>query len=255
MGDLFETCAAAGYRIDREAGTVDGVCSGVAFRARPEEGLLDLSVNVSEKNLKRWQQELPEGVTVSLQERGVRLAGALPADLPGFIEVQTAFGAGLADTSFTDKFEKYGEPITAYLRGAAGAFLGALVGAALWTLTGFIGFRLWIFGAAVSIAAFYGYMRFRGAHHTRFAVAVIVIFSLLAVIAGQLGSSAVMLMRTAEESVSFWEAVAAYLTPEGLRALFSSSLLSLAACALGFVGIRGKVMEYTHERTWMRRRK
>lgn len=255
ISDVYESCAAAGYRADGEAGTVDGVCSGVAFRARPAEGTLDLSVNVSEKNLKRWQQTLPEGITAALQERGVRLAGNLPTDLPAFIAAQTAYGAGLADTSFSNKFQTYKEPFIAYLRGVLGAFLGALAGTAVWTLTGFIGFRLWIFGAVISIAAFYGYMWLRGAHNTRFAVTVIVICSLLALAAGQLGSSAILILRASEEPVTFWEAVAICLTPEGLRAVFSSSLFALLACALGFVGIRGKVMDYTHERTWMRRRK
>lgn len=252
---VFESCAAAGYRADPAAGTVDGVCSGVAFRARPGEQTLDLSLNVSEKNLKRWQQSLPEGITVSQQERGVRLAGALPADLPGFIAAQTAYGAGLADTSFTDKYQRYREPFTAYLRGALGAFLGAVAGTALWTLTGFIGFRFWFFGAVISIAAFYGYMWLKGAHDTRFAVAVIVIFSLLALVGGQIGSSAILYMKWSEEPISFWQAVLFYLTPEGLADILYTSLFSLLACALGFLGIRGKVMDYTHERTWLRRRK
>lgn len=259
LPQLYDACAAAGYRPNAEAGTVDGVTHGIAWRLTPQEGTLDLSVSVSEKNLQKWTQDFAGGA-VTYYGYGVRLTAAgmmnMTAEaLLSYIDGWTAYAEGAAGSSFDNKFESYREPAAAYFRGVAGAFLGALVGVIPWVLSGFLGFQLWLFGILVSVAAFYGYRQLRGAHATGFAVGAIVVASLLAVFVGEMVSGAFSMVLYSEVPITFWEALGACLTPSGLMWVAQDAVFGLLCCALGFFGIRGKVMEYTHERGYLRRRK
>lgn len=260
LTEIFSACAAAGYRVNETAGTVDGVTKGIAWRLTPAQGTLDLSVSVSEKNLKKWQEALSGGATVVYHGFGVRLTAAGVADMTGeallaYIDGWTAYAAGAAGASFDDSFQSYREPVAAYIRGAAGALGGALVGIIPWVLSGFLGFQLWFFGILISVASFFGYRWARGAHATGFAVGCITITSLLAVVAGQVLDTSLSLMLYSEVAMSFGEALGFCFTLPGLQMVASGSLYALLACALGFVGIRGKVMEYTHESGYLRRKK
>lgn len=259
LQQLYDACAAAGYRPNAEAGTVDGVTHGIAWRLTPQAGTLDLSVSVSEKNRQKWEQDFAGG-TVAYYGYGVRLTASGMMNMTveallSYIDGWTAYAERAAGSSFDNKFESYREPAAAYFRGAAGAFLGALVGVIPWVLSGFLGFQLWIFGILVSVAAFYGYRQLRGAHVTGFAVGAIVIASLLAVFVGEVFSSALSMVMYSEVPIAFSAALGACLTPAGLMWVARSAVFGLLCCALGFFGIRGKVMEYTHERGYLRRRK
>lgn len=260
LTDLYAACRAAGHRVNEEAGTVDGVCAGIAFRLMPAAGTVDLSVNISEKNLKKWQEQLGAAATVAYHGFGVRLTVPGLADMSGeevlaALERWTGYAAGAAGKSFTDKFESYREPVAAYFKGAVGAFLGALVGVIPWVLVGALGWYMWLFGAFISVASFYGYQWLKGAHSTRFAVGSIVISSLLALMVAQVLGTAMDWMLYSEVAMSFGEALAFCFTREGLQLILSDSLFGLIACAVGFIGIRGKVMAYTHESGYLRRRK
>lgn len=259
LQELYDACTAAGYRPNAETGMVDGVTHGIAWRLSPEAGTLDLSVSISEKNLQKWTQDFAGG-TVAYYGYGVRLTAAgmanmTPEALVSYIDGWTAYAEGAAASSFDNKFQSYREPLAAYFRGAAGALLGALVGVIPWVLSGFLGFQLWIFGILVSVAAFYGYRQLRGAHATGFAVGAIVIASLLAVFVGEVVGGAFSLVLYSETPITFWAALSACLTPAGLIWVAQDAVFGLLCCALGFFGIRGKVMEYTHERGYLRRRK
>lgn len=259
LTELYAACTAAGYRANSEAGTVDGVTNGIAWRLTLPAGTLDMSVSVSEKNLKKWQETLTAGEVV-YHGFGVRLTADGVEHMSGesllsYIDGWTGYAAAAAGASFDDKFQSYREPIAAYLRGAAGAFLGALVGVLPWILLGLLGWQLWIFGAVISIGSFYGYQWLRGAHATGFAVACIVVSSLIAVLLGEAVSTAVFMVQTAEVALTFWQALATCFTPLGLLSVAGDSLFAILACALGFVGIRGKVMDYTHESGFLRRKK
>ena len=260
LTELYTVCEAAGHRVNAEAGTVDGICCGIAFRLMPEAGTVDLSVNISEKNLKKWQEQLGAAATVAYHGFGVRLTVPGLADLSGeqvlaALESWTGYASGAAGQSFTDKFESYREPIVAYFKGAVGAFLGALVGVIPWVLVGAMGWYSWLFGSVISVASFYGYQWLKGAHSTRFAVGSIVVSSLLALMVAQVLGMAVDWMTLSEVPMSFGEALAFCLSPVGIRLMLSDSLFGLIACAVGFIGIRGKVMAYTHESGYLRRRK
>lgn len=260
LKELYAACAAAGYKVNEQADTVDGVTNGIAWRLMPNAGTLDLSVSVSEKNLQKWQGELSGGATVFPHGYGVRLAAAGVADMSAdaliaYINGWTAYAAGAAGASFDDSFQSYREPVAAYFRGAAGAFLGALVGVIPWVLTGLLGWQLWIFGILISVASFYGYQWLRGAHATGFAVGCIIVSSLIALAVGQVLGTAFDWMMYSEVAMTFWEALRACLSPVGLQMVASDSLFALISCALGFAGIRGKVMAYTHESNFLRRRK
>lgn len=260
LTELYNVCAAAGHRVNAEAGTVDGVCRGIAFRLMPESGTVDLSVNIAEKNLQKWQEQLGATATVVYHGFGVRLTVAGLSAMSGeqvlaALDGWTSYASGAAGQSFTDKFQSYREPVAAYFRGAAGAFLGALVGVIPWVLVGALGWYMWLFGSVISVASFYGYQWLRGAHSTHFAVGSIVVSSLLALMVAQVLGTAVDWMLYSEVAMSFGEALAFCFTREGLQIILSDSLFGLLACALGFVGIRGKVMDYTHESGYLRRRK
>lgn len=260
LNELYAACVAAGYKVNETAGTVDGVTNGIAWRLTPAAGTLDMSVSVSEKNLQKWQQELSGGATLVYHGFGVRLTAGGVADMTAealiaYINGWTAYAAGAAGASFDNSFQSYREPTSAYFRGVAGAFLGALVGIIPWVLTGFFGWQLWIFGAFISVASFYGYQWMRGAHATGFAVGCIVVSSLLAVMVGQVFGTAIDWMMYSEVAMTFGEALALCLSPTGLITVVGDSLFAIIACALGFVGIRGKVMAYTHESNFLRRRK
>ncbi len=256
---IFGACVAAGFRVNEADGTVDGVSHGIAWRLIPKAGTLDMSVNISEKNLQKWQADLTGG-TVAFRGFGVQLtvpgmAAWQPDDLLQFIDNWTGYAECAAATSHEDKFESYKEPASRYWLGLAGALLGALCGTIPWVLISLFGYQLGLLGALISIGAFYGYSRLGGAHDTRFAVTVIIICSLVAVMLGQIACTAIRITIQSEQAVPLWVALSFCFTPAGLVSVAGNSFFALLMCALGFVGIRGKVMEYTHESGYLRRRK
>ena len=260
LREIYDACAAVGYRVNEEAGTVDGVCHGIAFRLMPQEGTLDLSMNISADNLEKLRGLFGTNGHVDYHGSGVRLSAAgvdqMMGDAAvGYIDGWTEVASNLAGASFEDTFSSYREPVAAYVRGVLGGLLGAVAGMALWSLVGLLGVRFWFLGALISVGAFYGYQWLRGAHATGFAIGVIVVCSLLAVLGGQVLENAIFLVMNSDTPITFWQALGFYLTPSGLVAVLRSSVYAFLACALGFVGIRGKVLMYTHETTFLRRKK
>ena len=261
LTEIFAALTAAGYRVNEAAGTVDGVTNNIAWRLIPAEGTLDMSLNISAENLARWQQALNGRGTISHHGFGVRLcADGLSAlsgdDVLKFIDGWTSYAAGAAGASFEDKFESFKEPASFYWLGLLGALLGAFAGVIPWVLVSLLsGWELGILGALISVASFFGYRLLRGAHDTRFAMVVIVIASILAVFFGQTLCTAVSITLYSEAPIAFLDALAYCFSLPGIISVAGDSLFAVLMCALGFVGIRGRVLEYTHERGFLRRKK
>ncbi len=252
MNEPYTACEAAGFRTDETAGTVSGVAEGIAFRLTVATGALEMSVSIADKHLPKLQKQLAEryaDATVVRHNFGVLVTLPAVCTLSGdalfdCLTTCTRQAAALAGADCKDTFEKDRESPLAYL-------LGAIVGVLPWFLCKWLlGWQLWIFGAAVSVASFFGYRYLWGAHQTGFAVGCIVVSSLLAIPAGQFVST--LLSSLSEHSLA--DALALCLTPEWLWGIVQQSAFGLIACALGLAGIRSKVMTYTHESIYMRRR-
>ncbi len=265
MDALWQAAEGFGWRVNAEAGTIDGLTeSGVAFRALPREGLVKLAVRMAEKKCPKLQARLTENpafaeLTVTGTDNGIELRFPM-TDIPAavlkdVIEAAARFGVELASESFNNKLESGREPAVAYLRGAAGALLGAIVGALPWFLVQwFVGWNMWYLGALVGIASFFGYSFLWGAHSTRFALGAVIVSSLLATtgfVVGAFflgGDYAALVQVYAEMNMSLTAMdIVQYLGGE----LFGSWL----CCAVGLFGIRGRILAYTHEHTWLRGRR
>lgn len=261
--ELLSAGAAKGYKADEEGQTLSGLVNGTAFRAQLQAGLIELSVNLPEGNLIKLQNKLAGmakaygDVTVAYHNHGigVTLAGmdALSADqFFSLLDAAAVEAVKLAGSSYDDKFEKDREPVTAYLRGIAGAFLGALVGILPWFLVGyFLNFQMWYFGFLVSTGSFFGYRYLYGAHNTSFATTSIIICTILAVFISEFAQTALYLLEATggfslDMLVQYYQAI-------GLRGVLSNSLFGLIAAGVGLFAIKNKVMVYTHESWFLRR--
>ena len=92
------------------------------------------------------------------------------------------------------------------LTGILGALFGALVGAVPWFLTStFADFFVGWLGFLVGVAACWGYRLFKGRRSTRFAMATVIVCSLLALFAAEIASWMYVLCSDPE-----WQADAAW---------------------------------------------
>ena len=171
--NILSVSAAKSYKTD-PAGVVSGVVEGIAFRARISEGQLEMSVNLPEANLAKLQNKLGgryPGNTVAYQNFGIvvtlpDMAGMSGEDFTTFLEIAAKDAGKLIGVSYDDKFEKDREPFLSYLRGIAGALLGAVIGVLPWFLCSyFLNWGLWFLGFLVSTVSFYGYRQFYGTQH------------------------------------------------------------------------------------------
>ena len=156
--NILSASAAKSYKTD-PAGVVSGVVEGIAFRARIPEGQLEMSVNLPEANLAKLQNKLGgryPGNTVAYQNFGIvvtlpDMAGMSGEDFTAFLEIAAKDAGKLIGVSYDDKFEKDREPFLSYLRGIAGALLGAVIGVLPWFLCSyFLNWGLWFLGFLVS---------------------------------------------------------------------------------------------------------
>lgn len=260
---FFQAGTARGFRADTAAGTLSGVVEGIAFRATAEPCTLEMSVNIPEAHLSKLQARIAAiapfcaGAVTAHHHFGVLVT--LPAapttgeDWVRFIEAAAKEATKLIGVAYDDKFEKDTEPFTAYLRGILGAFLGALVGVLPWFLTQqLLNWQMWYFGVLVGIGSFYGYCRFRGAHNTQFAMAMVVVFSLFAVLFAEFFST-VLAYWSINDFDSILQAARFCLQGAVLQTVIRSSLFGLIACGLGLAGIRSRILAYTHDSQYLRR--
>ncbi len=263
--ELRAAGAAKGYRCSDENGTISGVVNGIAFRAEFREGFrLEMSVSIPEKQLPQMEKRLTTkypGVSVEPYRFGILLILPEAETMTGerftaFLEAAAAEALKDVGATHDEKFERYGEPFYVYLRGAAGAFLGALVGAIPWLLVNGGWFSVWL-GGLISAASFFGYRLFKGAHHTTFATVCVLFFSLVSLF----GAEFVPLFTSfwfSGEYATVGEAVRAmgeYIIEAGPAQFFGSLGLGVAFGLVGLFSIRKYISVYTHEPRFLRRRK
>lgn len=264
-----EICSAAkdrGYKANVSADTLSGVASGIAFRLTVgADWKLEMSVSITEKQLPKLESRLAAkwpGTTAVHHQFGILITRPQPPiptaeELFGYIDQTASEAVRDISVAHTDRFEKYGEPAYVYLRGAAGALLGAVVGAIPWIVVGGFGWiSMWL-GALISTASFYGYRKCKGAHHTAFATTVIVAASILAMLGAALASIVISWWSSgAYASLSeTLAAVGAYLIDGGFLMVLRNSGIGLAFGLLGLLGIKRHILDYTHEPRFLRRQK
>lgn len=260
MEEILSTCTAQGYKTD-PAGIVSGLTEGIAFRADLPAGTLQLSVNVPAEKLPRLQKQLGSlypDIRISANE-GYGILLTLPgmADMSGeafaaFLREAAQRSLGELHGAFDNHFEKDREGLSHYLTGILGALLGAVVGVLPWFIASML--LNWQFGwlaFLVSTGSFFGYQYLRGAHSTSFATACIVIASLLAMFASCLLDAAIGLMNV-NPAMTLLDAMRFYLS-SGIQMLLQDMLFGIVFAAIGLIGIRSRVLSYTHESQWLRR--
>lgn len=262
--EQFAACTAKGYKADAGEGKISGLESGIAFLARPEAGTLEMSVNIPEKHLEKLRARLAgadaafAGAAVEHHNFGIRVTLSGMADLPAdtlirFLQTAAAEASRLIGVTYDDKYVKDGEPFSAYVRGFFGALLGAIVGILPWVLvTNLVHIQFGYLGFLISIGSFYGYCRFRGAHSTRFAVAVIVFFSLAVMFLPDGIQYFIWAYRSGEFS-SIGAMLAYSFSPSNLVSMLPGMGFGLISNIIGLLAIRGRVLSYTHETQYLRR--
>ena len=261
--ELQAAAATQGWKVNPQTGAVTGVCGGVAFRAAAENGMtLELSASIGEKQFPRLASQFGQtypGAEVQPMDFGVRIrVPSVPETGEAFLSlIRAAAEATVShiEVAHDDKFERYGEPFYVYLRGAAGAFLGALVGAVPWFLIGRGWISMWL-GALISLASFYAYRLFKGAHHTTFATVTVILFSLAAMFGAEFSRMLLDYVRTGAyaDVAQAFQAMMASLTGGGLWGVLRNMLVGMAFGVIGLLAIRRYITVYTHEPRYLRRR-
>jgi len=262
--ELSTAAAERGWRTNTEAGTISGESEKVAFRLTVGADVkLELSANITEKNLKKLgvgiAAEYP-GATAEYHGYGIIITA--PANLWGceqlfaFVKTSVEGTVKSISVSHDNSYMKYTEPFYTYLRGIAGAFIGALVGVIPWGIVGGGWFGIWL-GAAVGIASFYGYRICKGAHHTKFAASTVIISSIAAMVIATL-------VRTVVEFMMYYEAENLFQAVSWLIDMFADGRIfqylgnagiGIIFGIIGMVAIRNKISDYTHEPKFLRREK
>lgn len=253
---------AAGMNCDEAAHLVTGVRQGVAVRLVPENAAVELYLNVAEKKLAKLAPQLAafgEVTVTPLSATGFSLVcpslvGQTGERWLAFADTAISAAVALAQDSFDDKFEKDTEPFIAYLRGFAGALVGALIGMIPWLLCEiFLGWELWLLGSAVAVASFFGYRYLWGAHSTRFAFVSIAVSCVLAMLFSEAAHTVWLVMDASPALQSIGEAIVFIYENYGLPFFFSDALFGLIACGVSVVFLRGPIQVYTHESNFLRR--
>ena len=287
---VLQACAAQGWRVNEEAGVVDGVVDGVAFRAHLSPCTIALSVSLPEKRLPRLQTQIsaidPEVGEVTVAHEGFGILITLPVsplDGDRFVAylracVQKAVEA--TDAAYDNKhISGTADPFYAYLLGILGALLGSLAGSIPWLVTGFFGWQLWLFGGLIGAAALYGYQILRGAHTTGFALGAILTCSLIAVFGCELFTATYQNWQLAQELKEpgiyayYYEAYGDYYEPlteedltvgdvlaftlqgEELLNTLQNSRWGMLICGGAVLLLKGRIQDYTHHSGYLRTRR
>lgn len=159
-----------------------------------------------------------------------------------------------ANTSPTVVLEPEEENRGSVAGGIVGALLGASVGAIPWYFAGtYTGFFIGWLGFLVGVAACYGYKLLHGRRSARFATVTVIVCSMLAIFAAEIGSWMTILCTDPE-----WQADAAWygisvarlawesiLMPENWGIMAPSMLMGMFIGILGVLSVRPKVLAYT----------
>lgn len=260
MSEQWSACIANGWKVNEQEKTVSGVHNGIAFRLT--EGTdalrLEMSVNIADKPLTKLAPRLSAYGNVTAEHHGfgvmVTLAGTLSDErMAAWIVDATAAAAALIGVSHNEKFEHYGESVGSYLRGLAGALLGALVGVLPWIVAEqLLNIQFGWLGIFISIASFFGYEKFRGAHRTTYAMCCIGVFSLLAMVLGQAVQVLYVFYDVTGDLSVAWTMM---LSIEVWKEMLTDILFGIVFAVIGVVLIRQKVLAYTHDAGFLRRRK
>ena len=174
-----------------------------------------------------------------------------PEEYTALIRIAAVEATKLIGVAYDDKFDRDGEPVSAYIRGFFGALLGAVVGIIPWVLvSSLLHITSWYLGALISVASFYGYCYLRGAHSTRYAVTLIVVFSLGVMVLPGVVTQCIYVM---QEGAAFWDALALAFQPQVLISNLASMGFGLLANIAGLLAIKNRVLSYTHEAQFLRR--
>ena len=177
--------------------------------------------------------------------------GLSPEEYTALIRIAAVEATKLIGVAYDDKFDRDGEPVSAYIRGFFGALLGAVVGIIPWVLvSSLLHITSWYLGALISVASFYGYCYLRGAHSTRYAVTLIVVFSLGVMVLPGVVTQCIYVM---QEGAAFWDALALAFQPQVLISNLASMGFGLLANIAGLLAIKNRVLSYTHEAQFLRR--
>ena len=266
LQDIYDFAKQNGYKTDSEKGTVSGMVEGVAFLVNLQTDDCIMAINLPEKSFDKLRQQLLSvderfhSINIVSHERGVLFSGIPISQMTGdsfeqYLHLCATISANVQKTAYSDKHEHYGEPFSAYLKGILGAFLGALVGALPWFIAAnFLHFQFGWLGFLVSTASFYGYQKFCGAHSTGFATGCIVIFSLLAMFLTSFIPYSLFVMQSAENFV-FPQTLLQNLFEEGgLQYLGRDMIFGIIMAGIGLISIKNRVMTYTHDSQYLRRR-
>lgn len=148
------------------------------------------------------------------------------------------------------------EPGTAgsYPLGLIGALLGAVVGAVPWFLAStFTNFFIGWLGFLVGWCACWGYQKCRGARRTGYAMTVVILCSIFAIVLSDFASNMYLLCTDFEwqraaryEHISVYQlAAGALLMPENLQYILPNLGIGLLIGGLGIFSARRQVLEYT----------
>lgn len=275
--ECLEACKAAGFRVNAAAQTASGVIRGAAFRITPATETVELSVNLPEKKLAKlvptWQAQCAgltavEGESCSVVLTCPQLSTWDAERLTAFLEAIVSSAVSGAVKASEGKHEKDRESVAAYIRGFIGACGGALCGALPWFLARqLLGWNIGVLLGLVGVASFFGYRWLQGAHSTRYALVLVVTFSLVGIVLFELADTTFLVWEyrdvyaeiygawwMLDPDVRVWDILWFCVTDRTLLVELVRELLwPLGICALGLVGIRRQIQIYTHESAFLQR--
>lgn len=143
--------------------------------------------------------------------------------------------------------------ISGYFTGFVGALLGAVVGAIPWFLAStFAGFYVGWLGFFVGVSACFGYRIFRGAKRMGYAMLVIILCSIFALILSEFAANMYTICTDRDwqkyarrMGVSVYQMAAEVLMmPDSLKLVLPNLVMGLIIGGLGVFSVRGQIRQY-----------